>query len=154
IAVDYSSVVQLFRELIVLYSADGRAAALPSPGLTYIDYAHWQNEMLSGPQGAMLWEFWNKELSGQLPIINLPLDFPRAQAQTFRGDCYHFDIPGPLTADLRRLVRDCNGSVYSVLLTAVFAMFHLSTGQDDLLIGSPPIGRRANKYEGVVGFFH
>jgi natural product biosynthesis luciferase-like monooxygenase protein len=154
IAVDYSSVVQLFRELSLLYAAEGRRSTLPSLTLTYIDYAKWQNEMLAGPEGTRLWEFWKKELSGQLPIINLPVEFPRRQRQTFRGDTCHFEFPAPLSADLRRLVRDTNGSLYTVLLAAVFAMFHLSTGQDDVLIGSTPIGRRGYKYEGIVGFFH
>jgi alkanesulfonate monooxygenase SsuD/methylene tetrahydromethanopterin reductase-like flavin-dependent oxidoreductase (luciferase family) len=153
IAIDYSSVVQLFRELGALYAASGSVAALPPLRLTYVDYAEWQNEMLTGPRGARLWEYWSQQLSGELPVINLPVDFRRHGQQTFRGDTYHFDF-GVLTSPLRRLVRETDGSLYTVLLSAVFAMLHLCTGQDDLLIGSPPIGRRRNEFNGVVGFFH
>ncbi|HKV40997.1 MAG TPA: condensation domain-containing protein, partial [Blastocatellia bacterium] len=156
IAVDYASVVQLVRELGALYAARGSiaAAGLRELTRTYIDYARWQDDMLSGPGGAELWEYWSRQLSGELPVINLPFDRPRQNRQTFRGNTYRFELERRLTAEVRTLARDLRGSPYTVLLAAVFSLLHLYSGQEDVLIGSPPIGRRSGEFDAVVGFFH
>jgi len=45
--------------------------------LTYPDYVRWQAEMLAGPKGERLRTYWQRQLGGELPVLNLPADHPR-----------------------------------------------------------------------------
>src|SRR6185369_1490224 len=64
----------LLDELAELYGAEHnrRPADLPANAIQYTDYLRWQDEMLTGPEGERLWAYWKKELSGELPLLNLP----------------------------------------------------------------------------------
>src|SRR6185295_7647732 len=68
IATDLWSYALLVRELGVLYArlAAGERVegALPPLALSYADYARWQAEMLAGPAGERLWEYWRQRLAG------------------------------------------------------------------------------------------
>lgn len=156
IAVDYASVQQAMKELGEIYSARlvEKEPILPRLSLTYIDYAKWQTDMLAGPQGSALSVYWRSRLSCDLSPINLPFDRPRQQAQTFRGDTYDFAIDDVSAAQVSKLVQELDGSLFTVLLSVFYCLLHFWTGQRDILVGSPPIGKRRPEFNGVVGFFH
>ena len=44
-------------------------------------------------------------------------------------------------------------TLYMVLLAAFQVMLHCHTGQEDLLVASPVVGRSRAEFEGIVGFF-
>ena len=85
---DLWSIAVLMRELAQVYPAEraGTVAELPAPPLQYTDFARWQAEMLSGPEGERLWAYWREQLAGPLPVLDLPTDRPRPAVQTDRGD--------------------------------------------------------------------
>lgn len=74
-------------ELGMLYRAEveGTKAILPRIEKSYFDYVRWQAEMLQGLQGEQLWTFWQNQLQGSLPLVNLPTDRPRPPVQTYNG---------------------------------------------------------------------
>ena len=59
----------------------------PLPELTtqYGDFARWQREWLQGKELAAHLAYWKEQLSGELPVLQLPLDHPRPAVQTFNG---------------------------------------------------------------------
>ena len=81
IAVDAISMDVLIDDLCKFYN---RETVCPLP-LQYSDYVRWQVEMLAGPRGDQLWRYWQKQLSGELPVLNLPTDRRRPTVQTYRG---------------------------------------------------------------------
>src|SRR5271169_2298141 len=87
IVVDFWSLAVILNELGVLYAAEkaGRPAALPPLDQQYTDFVRWQTEMLASPAGERLWGYWEKQLAGPLPVLNLPTDRPRPPIQMFRG---------------------------------------------------------------------
>ncbi|MBV9389198.1 MAG: hypothetical protein JOZ78_22490, partial [Chroococcidiopsidaceae cyanobacterium CP_BM_ER_R8_30] len=50
----------------------------------YKDFVRWQTEMLASEEGERLWTYWQKQLAGELPVLNLPTDRPRPPVQTYR----------------------------------------------------------------------
>ncbi|MFN9673037.1 MAG: condensation domain-containing protein, partial [Microcystis sp.] len=38
---------------------------------TYANFIQWQAEMLSGSRGEKLWQYWQQQLAGELPILHL-----------------------------------------------------------------------------------
>ncbi len=121
--------------------------------LQYRDFAQWHNKLLASGRRWRQIDFWRKELAGQIPVLQLPTDFPRPPERTDRGGSYTFVVPMDCT---RRLVEFCrvnNTSPFMVLLTAYFGLLHRYTRQEDLLVAIPAHGRDREELEDVIGFF-
>jgi natural product biosynthesis luciferase-like monooxygenase protein len=179
IIVDFSSLLTLLEELGALYSAQraGCDLVLPQRSTEYVDYCRWQSEILdeesfgSVPgapsvlravatgrrppaQGEKLWSYWQNQLRGAPQVITLPFDRPRTQVQTFKGSSTRIDLGERLTRALRATIAAEGGSLYTLLLAAFQALLCRWASQDEVVVGSPPIGKRRAEFEGVVGFFH
>ena len=155
IVVDFWSLAVILNDLGELYLAEtaGRAAALPPLGPQYNDFVRWQTEMLAGPAGERLWTYWKQQLAGELPVLNLPTDRPRPAIQLFRGANYDFALNGELVQRLRALAKSEGTTLFTVLLAAFELTLHRHSGQDDILVATPMVGRSRAEFEGLVGFF-
>jgi amino acid adenylation domain-containing protein len=153
IAYDAASLMVLLEELGVLYEAVrlGRAPALPAVRAQYTDYARWQNALLDGPEGERLWEYWRAQLAGPLPDLNLPFDRPRPAVQSFRGASRPWALDTALTGRLKNLAVTHGTTLYTVLLSAFQVLLHRYTGQTDIVIGTPMLGRSRAEFGAVVG---
>jgi amino acid adenylation domain-containing protein len=145
----------LVDELQTLYLAEtgNTSASLPALSLQYRDYVRWQAEMLAGPEGERLWAYWQQQLGGELPELDLPTDRPRPTAQTFRGATQSFIINETQTLQLRELAKVEGATLYMTLLAAFQVLLHRYSGQDDILVGSPVVGRSRAEFSGIVGDF-
>ncbi len=102
IAADFWSLTVLLDELRVLYHAQtGTQAPLPALDLQYTDYVRWQAEMLASAEGERLWAYWQSQLAGVLPMLNLPTNRPRPAVQTYQGASYAFKLSQELTQRLK-----------------------------------------------------
>ena len=155
IVIDFWSLAVLLTELGMLYRAEkaGVQALLPALDSQYADYVRWQSEMLAGPEGERLWAYWQNQLAGQLPVLELPTDRPRPQVPTYQGASYDFHLDDELSRRLKALAKAQGATLYMVLLAAFQVILHYHTGQDDLLVGSPMLGRSRAEFEGIVGLF-
>ena len=155
IVIDFWSLAILLNELGTIYPAEamGMRAALPPLALQYGDYVRWQSEMLAGAQGERLWAYWQKQLAGQLPVLDLPTDRPRQPIQTHRGGSHDFVLNDELSRRLKALAKTEGATLYVVMLAAFQAMLHYQSGQDDLVVGSPVVGRSRAEFEEIVGLF-
>ena len=155
IVVDFWSLAVILNELGVLYAAEksGRPVALPPLELQYIDFIRWQSELLASPEGDRLWTYWKKQLAGRLPVLDLPTDRPRPPIQTFHGAQHDFTVHNELARSLKALAKAEGTTLYVVLLAAFEVMLYYHSGQEDILVASPMVGRSRAEFEGIVGFF-
>jgi amino acid adenylation domain-containing protein len=109
--------------------------------------------MLASPAGERLWDYWKKQLAGPLPVLNLPTDRPRPPIQMFRGAQHDFTLNDELARRLRALAKAEGATLYMVLLAAFELMLYYHSGQEDILVASPMVGRSRAEFEGLVGFF-
>lgn len=148
IAVDFCSLTVLLDELRLLYTYD--AQALPPLNLQYTDYVRWQAEMLASAEGERLWTYWQKQLAGELPVLNLPIDRPRPPLQTYNGASHVFKLSDDLTRQLK--AQSGGEALYTTLLAAFFVLLYRYTGQEDILVGSPTPNLR-HEFLKIVGVF-
>ena len=155
IVIDFWSLAVLLNELDVIYPAAqvGVPAVLPALDVQYTDYVRWQAKMLASPEGDRLWEYWRKQLAGQLPQLDLPTDRPRPPIQGHRGASHEFSLSDDLGVQLKVLAKEQSATLYVILLAAFQVILHYHTGQTDLLVGSPVVGRSRAEFEAIVGLF-
>jgi len=132
----------------------GGTPLTPRPStLTYADYVRWQAEMLAGPEGDRLWNYWQKQLGGELPVLNLPTDHPRPSVQTYDGTRYSFSLGEELTRKIKVLARDSGATLYMTLMAVFQVLLYRYTDQKDVLVGTPAAGRSRPEFKGIVGYF-
>ena len=155
ILVDFWSLAVLTQELGELYAAEKRGAApdLEPPSARYADYVRWQREMLASPRGERLRAYWEEQLSGEPPALDLPGDSPRSAEQSFRGESELVLIDEKMTRDLRELSRSHGATLYMTLLAAFQVLLYRYTGQRDFFVGSPTAGRSRAEWARLVGYF-
>ncbi|MEH2435907.1 MAG: non-ribosomal peptide synthase/polyketide synthase [Nostoc sp.] len=120
---------------------------------SYLDFVRWQSEMLSGSRGEKLWQYWQKQLAGELPILNLFADKPRSPIQTYQGTGYSLKLDEQLIQKLKYLALASETSLYQVLLAAFYVLLYRYTNQTDILIVSPMRGRWGGDFKKIVGYF-
>ncbi|MDZ8257987.1 non-ribosomal peptide synthetase [Nostoc sp. ChiQUE01b] len=133
--------------------AKGEAAQLSAQNYQYQDYIKWSEQMLVSSQGESLWTYWRQQLSGELPLLNLPTDRPRPQSQTFNGASRFFTVEEELRQKLAELANREGASLYILLLTALQILLLRYTDREDILIGSPMVNRSRSEFENIVGYF-
>ena len=120
---------------------------------TYADFGRWQRELLAGAEGARLWEYWRRQLGGELPVLSLPTDHARPAVLAPRGAAVPLDLPPDLMGRLRELAQSRGATPFALLLAAWHVLLHRHTGQDDIIVGSPTAGRSQPEFAGVAGYF-
>ncbi len=149
IAVDGLSSNVIAEELMALY--EGRL--LPPVEVQFRDGISILSEALTPQRRAELETFWREQLSGTLPILALPEDYPRPPEPSFNGDHVFRKIEPAMTRRLRSLAKETGTSLYMVILAAYFTLLHRLTGQDDVLVGAPSSGRDDVRLRDAVGMF-
>jgi len=137
------------KDFIALY--DGQS--LPPLPLRYRDYAGWQNRRLDSGELDEQERYWLREFSGELPHLDLPLDFPRPPVRDFRGDHVDVETGAKLTEELKRHARETASTLYMVLLTAYALLLFKYTGNETVVIGSPDAGRSHADLDNIIGLF-
>ncbi|MEO1375821.1 MAG: amino acid adenylation domain-containing protein, partial [Cyanobacteria bacterium J06635_10] len=155
IAVDGFSFGIILDELRLLYEAEntGSAVSLAPVKYSYKDFVQWQDKMLKSSVGDNLWAYWQKQFTGELPVLNMPTDRPRTPVQNYQGACYNFELTKELALRLREIGKAEGATLYTILLAAFQVLLHRYTGQVDIVVGSPTEGRSKAEFEGIVGFF-
>ncbi len=155
IVCDGWSIWIILDELKTLYHAEvnRKPANLPQLEQTYIDFVHWQADMVTGPEGQRAESYWREQLSAPLSTLNMPTDRPRPPVQSTSGASYPFSLSPQLSRAVRELARIHKVTLYTLLLSAFQVLLHRYTGQDDILVGSPAAGRDQIEFANVVGDF-
>ncbi|HTR47812.1 MAG TPA: condensation domain-containing protein, partial [Verrucomicrobiae bacterium] len=155
ICFDYWSYEIFVRELTNVYAAlqAGKAPALRPILRHYSDYVSWQRDMLAGPRGEQLRSYWQKELAGELSVVNLPADRRRPAVQTFTGAAFRFDLPADRVKALQSLATKQKVTLYVLMLAAYEVFLHRYTDQKDVIVGTPMACREAKEFEDVIGYF-
>ncbi len=155
IVVDFWSLAVMVHELGILYMAEKTAgpAALVPVHAQYTDFVKWEESLLASQKGEMLWQYWQEQLSGELPVLDLPTDHSRKPFQSYHGASEHLAISQELTEKLKSLAGHQGATLYMILLAAFDFLLHRYTSQEDVIVGSPTSGRSRVSMREVVGYF-
>ena len=131
----------------------GQAPQLPPLPIQYADYALWQRSWLEAGELQRQLDYWTAQLGDEQPVLELPTDFPRPAAPSYRGVRLEFAIDPALATGLRTLAQQQGVTLFMVLLASFQALLHRYTGQQDIRVGVPVAGRGKAETEGLIGLF-
>jgi alpha-ketoglutarate-dependent taurine dioxygenase len=155
IVADAYSLGVLTSELTALYKAfsAGEVSPLSALLIQYSDFAAWQREWLQGEALEPQVSYWKNQLAGSPPLLEIPTDRPRSQAQSFDGAAIPFELPAALTESLRSLSRRERCTLFMTLLAAFNVLLHRYSGQEDIVVGADIANRNRRELKGLIGFF-
>jgi amino acid adenylation domain-containing protein len=155
IAVDGWSLGILQRELSAAYAAyaSGSVPALPELPIQYADFTQWQRERISGPADEEQINYWKSQLRQPLPVLDVPVDRPRARAERHIADRVPVEVPVDVSDALTAFARDAEATSFMALMAVYHVLIHRYSGQQDVIVGAPIAGRTRRETEGLIGFF-
>ncbi|WP_042149777.1 non-ribosomal peptide synthetase [Paucisalibacillus sp. EB02] len=121
--------------------------------IQYADYSVWQHNWLQEENMDHQLTYWKEKLSGELPVLNLPLDYARPRVQSFEGAKKQIVLLKEVKDKLMHFSNQEGCTLFMTLLTAYKVFLYRITGQRDLLIGSPVANRSQKETEDLIGFF-
>ncbi|MCP4152466.1 MAG: AMP-binding protein, partial [bacterium] len=121
--------------------------------IQYKDFAHWQNSELEKERMKQQENYWLNSFQGELPVVNLPTDYPRAKVQSFEGDFVRFEITTAYVARLKKLALKENATLYMVILALFNILLAKLGNRDDIIVGTPVAGRRHADLQKIIGMF-
>lgn len=152
---DAWSLALFVNELMEQYRSccTGQPARLPALPIQYADYACWQRHILTEEQLNQQLEYWQHQLGGTLPVLELPTDHPRPMFWTDHGRRQTWRLPDALYQRLRSWGRQENATVFMVLLAALNVVLSRYTMQEDIIVGTATAGRARPELEHLLGCF-
>lgn len=147
IAADGFSLGIVEQDFILFYSGEEP----PALTLVYKDYSEWQNSEKGKEVLKRKEDYWLEQLEGELPVLNIPTDFPRPEIQGFAADDIDFEIGNELYGILKELSLRGSTTVH-ILMLAIFNIFLSKLcGQEDIITGVTMTGRTGADLEKIVG---
>jgi amino acid adenylation domain-containing protein len=149
IITDGLSQVLLTKEFVSLYAGQ----VLSPLRLQYKDYSGWQNHEKIREEFKHQEIFWLKEFSGEIPVLNMPLDYLRPPVQSFAGSHLGFSLSEEETHSLNELARSRGATLFMILLAVYDILLSKISLQEDIVVGTPVAGRRHDDLEPIIGMF-
>ncbi|MCP5103559.1 MAG: AMP-binding protein, partial [bacterium] len=126
---------------------------LPELEDQYVDFAIWQNDLFQDERIKKQEAYWLTVFGGEVPILDLPTDYPRSAGADIGGSNIEFQLEDSLTGKLRQLVLKHKTTLYVVLLAAYNILLSKYANQEDIVVGTPIAGRTHREFERIVGMF-
>jgi hypothetical protein len=141
------------QELSHLYSAfsSGRQPDLPLLPVQQQDFARWQRRSLSEAALDEGLQFWRRQLSGELPVFELPSRHARPSVLSFKGAACSFEIPFDVTNLLKRFCRIEAATPFMALLAAWKVLLTRYSGLEDILVGTIVTNRESEELQRLIG---
>ncbi|MBZ9521407.1 non-ribosomal peptide synthetase [Bacillus safensis] len=146
---DGSSMKTFIQDLAKAYDGE----ALAERALHYKDYAVWQLSEEETEKQKEHEAYWLKQFEGDLPVLELPTDYPRPAERDFTGERFMFGCDQATTQRIHELLQKTDTTMYMFLLSAFQVLLVSYSGQEDIIVGSPVAGRTHPDIQDMPGMF-
>ncbi|HVU95241.1 MAG TPA: amino acid adenylation domain-containing protein [Puia sp.] len=142
-------------DLYAFYTArlKGEQPNLPPLESSYTRYIDWQATSGDNPDMAAHRQYWLQKFSGEIPVVNIPTDFPRPTTRRYHSRRVTVTATTETTALVQAFGREHRTTPFSILLAATQVLLKRYSGQDQLLFGIPVAGRPTAELHRIVGLF-
>ncbi|MGF0004876.1 amino acid adenylation domain-containing protein [Bacillus altitudinis] len=146
---DGSSMKTFIQDLAKAYDGE----ALAERAIHYKDYAVWQLSEEETEKQRVHEAYWLKQFEGDVPVLDLPTDYPRPVERDFSGERVMFGCDQATTQRIHELLKKTDTTLYMFLLSAFQVLLASYSGQEDIIVGSPVAGRTHPDIQDMPGMF-
>lgn len=146
---DGLSLSVLTTELCKLYNGE----ELSENKIQYIDYAEWEYKNLKENTLQESKDYWVNQFKDDIPVLNIPTDYSRPAIQSFEGAKVYKTISSNLTEKITSLAKKLDVSNYMLLLACYYVLLSKYTSQEDIVVGTPIVGRNKEELLNMIGMF-
>jgi amino acid adenylation domain-containing protein len=142
----------LLREFSLIYRALAHAeetalTALPRQFKDFIGYLD------RGDEDGEEERYWLHRLSGELPVIDLPAQFPRPPFKTYQGEEISCLLDEQHFSRLKRYCEQEDATLFMGLFAILNILFYRYTGQTTTIVGTPAANRHHRLLRDQIGLF-
>ncbi|WP_272037596.1 non-ribosomal peptide synthetase [Paenibacillus sp. JJ-100] len=159
IVADGASIGIIVQEFCELYNSLGKKADAaphtehPVQLVQYKDFAVWQHKQSGSKEKQQQEHYWLDQFAEEPPVLNWLTDYPRPQIQSFEGAFSSLSLDEELTSRLKQLANETGATLYMVMMAAYSILLSKYASQEDIVIGSPTVGRSHADVLQTVGMF-
>ncbi|MGN4562436.1 condensation domain-containing protein, partial [Bacillus cereus group sp. MYBK5-2] len=139
----------IIKEFIQLYKGELQ----PPLQIQYKDYAVWQQIEMQSERMRRQEAYWLNMFDGEIPTLELPIDYERPSVRSYEGDTVEFTIDKEISDGLKEIEKQTGATLYMVLLAAYTTLLAKYSGQEDIIVGTPIAGRTHADLEPIIGMF-
>ncbi len=149
IVIDGTSFGIFIKEVLSIYDDK----QLPDIKVQYKDFAVWQANQENTYNIKKQEDFWLKQFSDEVPVLNLPEDFTRPPLPTGKGSKIYFEINENDTSNIKNICKQTETTMFMFLFAVFNVLLYRYSGQEDIVVGSPVAGRRQPETANMLGMF-
>ena len=140
-------------ELFEIYRSfsEDKTSPLSDPAIQFADFAYWQRRWMEGQEAEKQLAYWQKQLAGSPPVLELPCDYPRPVKPRFKGAALRSELPEDLCRRLKAFSQNENATLFMTTLAGFVALLYRYSGQDDICVGTGMANRRWQETENLLG---
>lgn len=146
---DGTSLQIFIKDLCALYNNE----TLENINLTYKDFSVWENNTLNSNMFDDSKKYWLAQFKDEIPVLNMPTTYPRPAEKSFKGAKVYKTINTEITKKVRNFSKENEITPYMLLLSAYYILLSKYSMQDDIVIGSPIVGRDNAEVSNIIGMF-
>lgn len=146
---DGTSLTIFIKELCDLYNEK----ELPEKQIDYTDFAVWEKEQFNRKEFAQARDFWLKQYKDEIPLLNMPTTYARPSVQSFEGSNYYINLNRDIFDNINNVSKKLKITPYMLMLSVFYVLLSKYTSQDDIVVGTPIVGRELPELSNVLGMF-
>ncbi len=144
---DGSSISIFMEELCKLY----QEMSLSPKVFDYKDYALWEEKYLKSNQFKEDEAYWLSQFSDEIPVLAMPTSYARPSTFSFEGNKLSYEITN--TENLYEMCNLFHTTPYLFMLSIYYILLYQYTNQDEIVIGTPVVGRNTKEVNDMIGMF-
>jgi hypothetical protein len=147
------SVQVILRDLGAFYAArvSGSPAELPQMR-QYREYAQWQRAHVADASDDTGMRYWAEKLDGARQFL-LPNDHGHPERYSRPYSLHVFGIDADTMAGAEDLANATRGTLFTVMLSAIYVLANQVTGATDLSLNAVTAGRNELAFQNTIGLF-
>ena len=138
IAADSESLLILVDDFVAIYESllNRTRPNLPLINTSnYTNYIQKELNFINSDSGKQIGDYWQRKLSDELPVLELPSDSPRPTIRTYNGASIKFIIKPQLSQQIKQLSEAQSVKFEEILLAVFKLLLYRYTGVEDILVG-------------------
>lgn len=151
IIMDGESLLILLKTFCNLYNGSD----ISTPLIDYKDYSIWNNnDYLNSDKFKLDENYWISKFKGKdIPSLNLPYDYNIPSVRNYEGKTISHILDQDTFNKYINYCKKHNVSPYMFFISALFILLYKYSGQDEIFLGSPALGRDNNELKNLIGMF-